>query len=345
MKIRFFPILLLTGVLFGGVCSSDSIRSVPSDSLLDTALVCLITQQYDAARKLLATDTAMTPLNVRKRYLSFAVEQTRILDYESYMVEQKQFQGYADSLRPWFEAALPKLSGDDSTKCLFYLANLYGGISVMQAKTGRIFDGMKNAVTSISLLKLVKKRDSTFMAADLGIGIFDYYLSTSFKWLPFVENRTQEGLDAIERALSADFPYNYAAKNSYCWILIDRQEFRHADSIAQSVLDEYPDNTIFLRIKAMIALWTGKYPQALELGKQLIAISEKRQPQNWSDLVAGYTILVKGYSETGRDGEACSAASAMLSRKIPHSHLEIPHVKKNMKNITAVAQKCRKGRR
>jgi len=330
--------------VFGDSLKVDS-SVQPTGSITDSALSFLISQQYAEARKqLAATDTGATP-ELRKLYLSFAIEQTRILDYESYVVENKTFQTYADSVKTIFEQALLQLSGRDSTECLFYLANIYGGIGVIQAKTGSLFDGVKNAVTSVSMLKQVKKRDSLFYAADLGIGVFDYYLSTSFKWLPFVESKEQDGLDALERALSAEFPYNYAAKNSLCWILIERKEFARADSLAQSVLDVYPENTIFLRIKALIALWTGKYPQAIKLGKQLVVISEKRSPQNWSDLVAGYTVLVKSYEETRMPDEACIAADILLRKKIPSSHRDIPHVKKNIKYIGSVAQKCRRGGR
>lgn len=326
--------------------SADILHVQAADSTIDSALTLLVMQQYSAAQEQLSTTSRGTSApNLRKCYLSFATEQTRILDYESYMVEQKQFLKYADSIKTFFEKQFAGLNGSDSTECLFYLANIYGGMGVIQAKTGSLFDGVRNAVTSVSMLKQVKKRDSLFYAADLGIGVFDYYLSTSFKWLPFVESKEENVLEAMERALLADFPYNYAAKNSLCWILIERGEFARADSFAQSVLDVYPENTIFLRIKALNALWTGKYPQALALGKRLIGISENRVPQNWSDLVAGYTVLVKCHDETGKVADACSAAEMLLSKKIPASYRDIPHVKKNIKYITSVAQKCRRGGR
>ena len=192
------------------------------------------------------------------------------------------------------------------------------------------------------MLKLVKKREPQFYAADLGLGIFNYYLSTSFKWLPFLENKELEGLASIESALQADFPYNYAAKNSLCWILIERDDFRRADSIAQSVLDEFPDNTIFLRIKALIKLWTGRYDEALKSGRRLLKLTERRRPFNWSDLVAGYTVLVQSYDKLGKKQEACVAAQSLFVQKIPAEYLQIPHIKKNIKYINSVRQKCRK---
>jgi len=334
----FFFVFLCIVTALTDAAGNDSV------SAYDTAVIHLIRQDYSTAQKLLATHLRTDPDDMNALYLSFAIEQTRILDYESYMVEHREFQNMADSLKGIFESRLNKLHGFDSTVCLFYLANVYGGTGVMQAKTGNWFDGVKNAITSVSMLKQVKKRDSTFYAADLGVGIFNYYLSTSLKWLPFTENKEKEGIDAIELALNADFPYNYAAKNSLCWILIDRKDFRRADSIAQSVLDEYPDNTIFLRIKMLIKLWTGRYEDALRYGTKLVEVTEKRQPGNWSDLVAGYMVLVQSYEELGKSDHACAAAENLLRRKIPSAYLQIPHIKKHLKYVRGVRQNCRKER-
>ncbi|MBN1760433.1 MAG: hypothetical protein JW863_19045 [Chitinispirillaceae bacterium] len=305
-------------------------------------MLYLIRQDYKNASASLTAHLKRQPLDLKAQYLLFATEQTRILDYESYILENKSFQKMAENLRELFENRLKVLKGADSTTCLFYCANVYGGISVMQAKTGNWFDGVKNAIASVGMLKEVKSRDSTFFAADLGLGIFNYYLSTSLKWLPFVNDKEEEGLEAIIRALNAEFPYNYAAKNSLCWILIERDNFKRADSIAQSVLDEFPDNTIFLRIKALVALWTGRYKEALRDAKRLIVLTEKRAPVNWSDLVAGYTVLVQGNYEYGNKKEACAAAKLILAKRLPKEYYEIPHIKKNMKFISGIRQKCRK---
>jgi hypothetical protein len=313
-------------------------------SVHDSAMHHLIQQQYGPAKNLLAAHCGKHPDDLKARYLLFAVEQTRILDYESYIIEQKNFQKMAEKLKNYFEDRIVGLSGYDSTLCLFYLANVYGGIGVMQAKTGDWFKGVKNALTSVSLLKQVKKRKPDFYAADLGIGIFDYYLSTSLRWLPFVVNKEREGLEAIERALNAEFPYNHAAKNSFCWILIERNNFRRADSIAHSILDEYPDNTIFLRIKALIGLWSQKYEDGLKYGRHLLELTEKRMPLNWSDLIAGYMVLVQSYDEMGKHEDACREADAILSRRIPTTYMSIPHIKKNIKYLKGIRNKCQRKR-
>lgn len=340
LKKYIFKSVLVSAVLVFGVYSvySDS----RSSSLIDSALILLVKQNYAGAKDLLEDHLQKYPQDNDALYLKFAVEQTKILDYESYIIQNEFFQLYADSIKTEFEKRLVKLSGYDSLMCVFYAANVSGGIGIMQAKVGKWFDAVKNAVQSVSVLREVCKADPDFYAAYLGVGVFDYYLSTSFKWVPFVSQRAQEGLKNIEIALNAEFPYNYAAKNSLCWILIERKQFKRADSLAHSVLKVYPDNTIFLRIRALISMWTGQYKQAIRFADKLIDLSEKRNPLNWSDLVAGYTIITCSNDKLGLFNEACRAAQEFKKLNIPHQYLEIPHIKKNIKEMTDILNKHKK---
>jgi tetratricopeptide (TPR) repeat protein len=333
--------LCLSGVMIL-LCAVNGASAFPDDTQLDSAKIRLVHQDYKGAHDVLNRYKAVHPGSFEAMYLSVIVEQTRILDYESYMVDGKQFRHSADSLKRLLEKRIEQLRGDDSILCVFYIANLYGGIGIIQAKTGEWFDAVKNAVASVSLLKQVRKRKPQFRAAYLGIGIFDYYLSTSFKWLPFVDVEGGKGMESIRMALTSEFPYNYGALNSYCWILIEQQKYAKADSIALKVLSDLPDNSIFLRIRTLIAFWTGKYDRSLELGKKLVQNSTSRSPVNWSDMIAGYYVVAGSYDKKGMKNECVKAASTMLSSRIPKGYREIPHIKRNLNYLSDVLEKNRK---
>ena len=313
--------------------------SVLGTTRLDTALFLLVRQEYSQAKLIVNEHIRKDPSDMDALYLSFAIEQTRILDYESYVVESKQFQSFADSLQTLFKTKLPTLAGSDSVKCLFYCANVYGGIGLMHAKNGNWFDAVKNAVTSVTMLKQVRKIDPEFYAAYLGLGVFNYYLRNSFKWLPFVRENDDDGIKTVEIALKAEFPYDYAAKNSLCWMLIEQDQYKKADSLALSVLREVPDNTIFLRIRMMIALWTQQYETALNIAEPFVKLTLEREPRNWSDLVAGYAVLTSGYKEVGNIKALKDALQFILSQPIPLGYTAIPHVKKYLKQMHDMKQK------
>ncbi len=295
--------------------------------------VDLIQQKYEDAKNSIADYLKKNPTDIEALYLQLAVFQTEILDYETYHINSRKFLITADSLKCTLEKKLITLNGKDSIMCLFYLANVYGGMSVIQAKIGNWIDGAKNGMTSASLLKQVQKTIPDFLAAYLGIGVFNYYFSNCLKWVPFARGRGQEGLPYIEIAIRSEFPFNYAAKNSLCWILMERKEYNRADSIAKSVLAEYPENTIFLRIKALVSLRSKNYMDAIKHATLLLSLAQDRVPLNWSDLIAAYLILVESYYQSGMIIESRNTADIALSKIVPKEYLSIPHIKKNIKYI------------
>jgi hypothetical protein len=298
---------------------------------LDSVRYLLIHQEYKGASAAINRYLKVYPNNVEALYLLLVTDQTRILDYESYFLEGPVFLSAADSIRQILQKQLKCAKGRDSVMCLFYLANVYGGISIMQAKTGKWLEGVKNGLVSVSMYKEVRKRYPEFYAAYYGIGVFNYYFNRNLKWIPFTESKCQEGMSYIEIALNADFPFNHAAKNTLCWILIDRKEYKRADSLANSVLVDYPDNTIFLKIKALIALWCNDYQNSIKLSSNFIQLTQKRAPLNWPDLVTGYNVLVESYNRMGMKCESKEAADIILEKTIPTDFLWLPQIKSELK--------------
>jgi len=320
---------------------SSAIQAFPAGEFSYSAVETLLIQQdYRAAKELLDLHLQASPEDNEALYLRMAVEQTELLDYESYHLHREQFIKTADSIRMVLSGRLEKLSGRDSVLCLLYIGNIYGGISLIKAKTGSWFSALKSSLKSVGMLKEVAQRDSAMYAALLGIGVFHYYLSKSFGWLPFIDaDSEKKGICEIKKATCAPSPYNFAAKNSLCWILIDKKQYDSADSVALSVLEETPGNTMFLRIRCLIALWSGHYDQALMLGLKLSEVSLIRHPVNWSDYVMSYYVLTSSYDGLGKVKEALAAADHILGVKIPPEFRTIPPVKKNIKRIIVIKSK------
>jgi hypothetical protein len=317
--------------------------SVPGraeDFCISRAETLLVKQEYAAARCALKDALDRDSANCEALYLLHAIEQTEILDYEAYSIRGDRFMILSDSILGILQARLPSLSGSDSVSCLFYIANVYGGKSVLLAKTGNLLFAIKDAVTSVSLLKEVLSRDSTMVAAGLGIGVFQYYLSKSFKWLPYVDaNSEKEGIGQVEMATNASYPYGIAAKNSLCWILLEKKALGRADSIAISVLKELPDYTVFIRIRCMIALWNKQYGKALSLGERLARLSLGRNPVNWSDFVLAHYAIAQGNEGIGKRDEAVAAIERLRTANIPQEYKTLPPVKKNLRRISALKKK------
>jgi tetratricopeptide (TPR) repeat protein len=314
--------------------------ALPGNELFPAIEMFLVRQDYDSARDMLCRQLTESPGDNDALYLRVAVEQTVLLDYESYLVNDDRFYRLADSARKVLHARLAGLRGADSLRCVFYLAGIEGGIAVFQGKTGNWVSALENAVSSASGLKMVMKRDSTIFGALLGLGIYHYYLGRNFGWLPFINGGSEEaGFREIERATKLPFPYDFPAKNSLCWILIDRKQYGRADSLAQMALAEAPMSTFFLQIRSLALYRENRYAEAIELGERLAAISEARSPVNWSDLVLSYYVLTGSYDALGKGREAQDAAAYITNAAIPAEYRKMSHIKRNMKKIGEILRK------
>jgi hypothetical protein len=330
----FCPVYLLYLSVF---CQPDT-----SVNILDSTKFYLVHQQYDKSEYFSNILLLKQPCNADAAYLLIASVQTRILDYESYNLEAEYFLQRAGAALQTLNRDLPGKRGQDSLVCLFYIGNVQGGISIIQAKVGNWPSAVRYGANSLGAFKRVIKSNPDFYPAYLGLGIFNYYISQHLKWLPFFGDRRKEGLDQIWLSTKADFPYSYVAKNSLCWILLERNQYDVADSVASSVLTELPSNTIFIRLKARIALWKREWPDAIGWAKKLVMLSEKRIPINWSDLLSGYQILISSYDSLGRKNECLAMCRKALSRMVPEPYSQIPYVKKHLKYIAEIQKKYSK---
>ena len=313
--------------------------SFQTAGLMDSAKIYLMTQDYRKAERMLNTVSFKLPEKKEALYLSCAIKQTEILDYESYPLDGEAFLKHADSVSKELCHRLPLEKGRDSLKCMFYIGSTLGGIGIIQARTGNWPFGVRNAMASVGYFKQVLKIDPDFKAAYLGIGIFNYYFSDNFKWLPFFGDKRDDAIKQIQAATLAPFPYNYAACNSFCWILLERGQIRMADSIATQVLLKYPDNTMFIRIKVRTTLAKNQWKDAISLAQKLIDLSKKRNPENWSDVLSGYQAVLLSYDKLCLKKECLDTSDKVLAMDIPERFRKIQYVKKHLKYAAEIRKK------
>jgi hypothetical protein len=279
------------------------------------------------------------PKNLEALNLSCTIQQTRILDYESYTLDGDDYLKLSDSALSVFTDNLHAKRGKDSLDALFYIGSILGGKGIILAKKGNWPSAVRCALRSVGYFKQVLALDSTYYAAYYGIGVFNYYLSEHLQWLPFFGDKRLEAIRQIKRSLAAPRPYNFAACNSLCWILIERNELTEADSIVSRVIADHPENTLFLRIKVRVALGLEQWSHARSLSKKLIDCSVRRQPGNWADMISGYQALVCSLDHLHQNRECIEAADKALSLEIPEAYKKIPFVKKHLKFIEEIRKK------
>jgi tetratricopeptide (TPR) repeat protein len=325
-------------LFFFGVQGSE-LDAAQTEALMDSANNYLMAQDYHQAERFVNMVLAKQPERKEALYLKCVIKQTQMLDYESYSIYGENFIKFADTVFRELSYRLPYEKGKDSLQCMFYIGGTLGGIGIIQAKIGNWPFGVRNAMASVSFFKQIIKIDPEFKAAYLGIGIFNYYLSDNFKWLPFFGDKREVAIQQIRLATMAPFPFNFAACNSLCWILISRGLIKTADSVATQVLIKYPDNTTFLRIKVRTVLGDNHWEEAINLARKLIDLSKKRSPENWSDMLSGYQALLMSFDKLGRKKECLDTSAKVLALDIPGQFKKIQYVKKHLKYAAEIRKK------
>jgi tetratricopeptide (TPR) repeat protein len=216
---------------------------------------------------------------------------------------------------------------------------MYGGRSLCQAKTGNFVGAASDAVTSVNYLRKVVDTDSTIIAAYLGIGAYNYYVKQCFAWLPFMGTKEERALQELTIAASAEYPYGFGAYHSLAWIYVDQKQYRKADEIVDRVLKQFPDNTIFLRIKARILLADGYDDNAEDCAQKLVTISGNRNPVNWSDLLSGYQVIAAVQEKQHREDELTKTIHIALSLNVPESAKQIVYVQRHINKLKAAEQR------
>ncbi len=242
-------------------------------------------QQYATARSELAAILKAEPDNIDALFMHLNADQIEIVDYESYKNDGYLFIRVVDSILAIMENKMRVCAKGEQARCLFYTGTIYGMKSLVLAKLGDWLKAVRFARTSVKLLEETRKLDPMFFETLYGIGLFNYYLGENLKWLPFMRGKSRKGLADVEKVAFSSSPLNFMAKNSLAWIYVERKDYQKADELVSPVLKKYPDNTIFLRIKARVALLKKDYKNAVVLGKRLVVLSRKRHPVNWADHV------------------------------------------------------------
>jgi hypothetical protein len=332
--------LFFIGILPWAVYCAPRIPA--QEAAINFARTCLMQQHYETADSIVRLQSKSYPEDLEALYMRCTIRQTRILDYESYAVDGKEYLDFADSVLQVLLENQKSQKGQDSVAALFFIGSVLGGKGIILAKNGKWPLAIRYALRSVGYFKQVLALDTTYYAAYYGIGVFNYYLSQNLKWVPFFGDKRIEALHQIKIATTAPIPYNFAADNSLGWIFIERGEFGTADSIVSHVLSQFPDNTLFLRIKVRADLGLGRYELSATHARRLIELSLRKQPKNWADIVSGYQALVCSYDNLHLENECFNATSTALRLEIPEAYRKISFVKRHFAYIAEMRKKHEK---
>jgi tetratricopeptide (TPR) repeat protein len=133
-----------------------------------------------------------------------------------------------------------------------YAAGLVNGYAAYHAATsGEWLDAADYGAETLDYFERCLERDPNNREAQVAVGVYDYWISAKVgSWSPFAEDRTDEALRRLERAVSKTRYHAFVALNALVWIYIDEGNPRKAVRFADTWLARYPGNRDLLWAKA-----------------------------------------------------------------------------------------------
>ncbi|HAQ61032.1 TPA: hypothetical protein DCR49_03395 [Candidatus Delongbacteria bacterium] len=177
--------------------------------------------------------------------------------------------------------------------------NFYMGASLinkgyMLGRDGSRFSGITKTFDGISYIEDCLEYDKYHGDAIMLLANYKYYKSTVLSW---VYDRRDMAVLLLKQSIATSYFSEYLARSALGWIYIDYGKYSDAEAVADKALEKYPDNHLFIFLKARALFEMKKYQEAAELYHKLeTKISVMDPKYSEKDMFNIYYFLSKSYS-------------------------------------------------
>lgn len=311
-KIKIIIPLLLLGIFESVFC--QPYISAKDDSLIQEGIRLTIQQSYPEAISVFEQIKTNSPDSPVGYFFHAAALQTRMMDYENYHKEDK----FLTLVERTIELSQDQIKKDSRNAwAYFFLGGGYGYLAFYQAKQKKLLEAFNSGKQSVNALERAIQIDPTLYDAYLGLGTYYFYRSKFSRyvdWLPLVNNDREKSLKMIETAMAKSRYSRYSARNGYCWICIEEENYEEGLRVAAKALQEFPDSRLFLWCAAKLNKKLERWREAAScFEKILLSLSEQNALTPHNEIVCRKN-LVQIYLQLGEYRQAeehCQKLSAM----------------------------------
>jgi tetratricopeptide (TPR) repeat protein len=234
-------------------------------SLILKGIYFTLEQKYDSAETIFTTVINEYPQHPSGYLYLAGLLQARYTDYDDYFDDDKY-----DSLLTAAEELSEPLINRSATKAWGYL---YTGMaeafrSFTASEKGSLPKGFFYGISAAKSMEKCLEVDSTFSEAKDILGAY-YYWSSKLAWIPFVNDRSEEGISMILETLNHPYERHLAVQNLML-IFIDEKKYSEAEKYGAIMLAQYPDNRSFLWNMMTAYEQSGDSVHTKEISKRLL---------------------------------------------------------------------------
>jgi len=229
-------------VLFILQCTSAQLLEDPKQhKLLLRGIHQTLKQEYDSAEITFRTIIAHYPKHPCGYLYLAGMLQARFSDYG----DRFNSAQYDSLLTVASELAEEMLKSKSTEAWGWYYSGVADAFrSYTASDKGNLPTGFFYGISAGSALEKCLEVDSSFLAAKNILGSY-YYWRSKLAWIPFLSDRTEEGIRLVKQAFFHPYEKHLASHNLML-IFIDEGRYEEAEYYGILMLNEYPSNRSYL---------------------------------------------------------------------------------------------------
>ncbi|MEW5797440.1 MAG: hypothetical protein AB1728_00405 [Bacteroidota bacterium] len=245
---------LLVGIIFLlPACYGQILQEKRLHELLLRGIHYTLSQHYDSAETTFHTMIKEFPQHPSGYLYLAGMFQAKYTDYGDRFNEAQ----YDSLLNEAEELAERMISTKETTAWGYFYSGMADAFrSYTASESGSLPSGFYYGISAGNALEKCLEMDSTFTEAKNILGSY-YFWRSKLAWIPFVSDRTDEGISMIKEAFFHPYEKHLASHNLML-IFIDEKRFSEAEYYGMQMLKEYPENRSYLWIMMTLYEQWGK---------------------------------------------------------------------------------------
>ena len=206
----------------------------------------------------------------------------------------------------------------DNVWNIYFLALTQGYKAYYNALEENWLSAFDNGFNSVSNFEKCLDIDSTFYEAYAALGTYIYWKSRkteSLDWLPFIEDKKQEGIEYLLKAVKKSSYNSYLAINSLQWIYIDQKEYKKAIILSDSVISKYPKSRFFKWALARAYEDVNK-EKSISIYYEILNSYNNLSGINHINEITLKHLIAQQYVQMGKEGSALNLCNEILNTKL-----------------------------
>ncbi len=261
----YFYFLIAFCVAVPSYLHSQTFEDPRQHSLILQGIDRTLRQEYDSAETTFKQFIKENPAHPAGYLYLAGMLQAKNTDYGDAFNETR-YDSLLNTVRDLSEAFIKKQS--TAASGYYYQGSAEAFRSYTKSENGNLASGIYYGLSAGNSLERCLETDSNYNEAKNILGSF-YFWRSKLAWIPFVSDRSEEGITMIKQSFSHPYEKHLASHNLMV-ILTEQKRYAEAEKYGSIMLKEYFDNRLFLwNLMTVYEKWDRK-KEMIEVVRRLL---------------------------------------------------------------------------